>query len=144
MSLGPLEVIVVGFAGNEFNGAILPELERLVENRVIAVVDGLLVTKDADGTVELTEFDQIDASDDVARLADLVERIDALISDEDVEELAAGLEANSSAAILCFEHTWSKPLRDAIVDSGGSLVADFRVPGAVVDELLDELAELSA
>ncbi len=57
-------------------------------------------------------------------------------------ELAAALEPNSSEAILVFEHTWAKPLRDAIVNSGGVLENDFRVPGLVVDELLAELAEL--
>jgi hypothetical protein len=41
-----------------------------------------------------------------------------------------------------FEHTWAKPLRDAIVNSGGGLEDDFRVPGLVVEELLAELAEL--
>jgi len=38
--------------------------------------------------------------------------------------------------------TWAKPLRDAIVASGGVLTDNFRVPGAVVDEVLDALAEL--
>ena len=51
-------------------------------------------------------------------------------------------EPNSSEAILVFEHTWAKPLRNAILDSGGVLAANFRVPGLVVDELLDELAQL--
>ena len=71
-----------------------------------------------------------------------MDQIDSLISDEDVNELVSALEPNSSAAILVFEHTWSKPFRDAIVDSGGVLVANFRVPGLVVEELLAELAEL--
>jgi hypothetical protein len=69
-----------------------------------------------------------------------MDRLDSLISDEDVAELAADLEPNSSQAILVFEHTWAKPLRDAIVDSGGVLANNFRVPGLVVEELLAELA----
>jgi hypothetical protein len=69
-------------------------------------------------------------------------QLDSLISDEDVEELAASLEPDSSEAILVFEHTWAKPLRDAIVASGGVLADNFRVPGMVVDEILDALAEL--
>ena len=52
------------------------------------------------------------------------------------------LEPNSSEAILVFEHTWARPLRDAIVNSGGVLANNFRVPGLVVDELLAELAAL--
>ena len=142
MALGPIAVIVVGFPGNRFNGEIIPELEKLVESDTISVVDGLLVMKTADGEVEFVEFDQDGENADAARLAGLFDQIDSLISDEDVDELAAGLEPNSSAAILVFEHTWAKPFRDAIVASGGVLAADFRVPGAVVDELLDELSKI--
>ena len=51
MALGPIEVVVVAFPGNKFNGAIAPELHRLIDNNTISVVDGLLATKDADGEV---------------------------------------------------------------------------------------------
>ena len=141
MALGPIEVLVVGFPGNRFNGEILPELERLVEAQTISIVDGLLLLKDADGDVEFIEFGEDDANPDAARLAALMDQVDSLISDEDVEELAATLEPESSAAMLVFEHTWAKPFRDAIVGSGGVLAANFRVPGIVVEELLAELAE---
>jgi len=140
MALGPIEIVVIGFPGNDFNGQIIPELERLVENDTISIVDGLFLMKDVDGEVEFVEFDEIGANADAERLAGLVDKLDALISDEDVAEFAAGLEPGSSAAVLAFEHTWVKPFRDAIVASGGVLAANFRVPGLVIEELLDELA----
>lgn len=140
MALGPIEVLVVGFPGNQFNGEILPELERLIGDEIISVVDGLFVQKGDTGDVTVLEFDEVDANDDAARLARLLAQVDSLISDDDVDQLSDALEPNSSAAILVFEHTWAKPFRDAIVDSGGVLAANFRVPGLVVDELLDELA----
>lgn len=142
MALGPIEVLVVGFPGNQFNGQIIPELEKLIDTDTISVVDGLLVRKDADGEVSFTEFDELGANADATKLAEIMDQVDSLISDEDINELVSALEPNSSAAILVFEHTWSKPFRDAIVDSGGVLVANFRVPGLVVEELLAELAEL--
>lgn len=141
MSLGPIEVLLVAFPGNQFNGEILPELERLVEAGTISVVDGLLVTKLADGEVIFAEFGEDDANPDVARLAGLLDQVESLISDSDVAELAEGLDPDSSAALLVFEHTWAKPFRDAIVGSGGVVAADFRVPGLVVDQLLNELAD---
>ncbi len=143
MALGPIEVLVVSFPGNEFNGAIIPELERLVESDTISIVDGLLVQKDADGEVTFTEFEELGANPDAAKLADLMNQVESLISDEDIDELAAALEPNSSEAILVFEHTWAKPFRDAVVASGGVLANNFRVPGFVVEELLSELAELA-
>jgi len=142
MALGPIEVLVVSFPGNEFNGAIIPELERLVENDTISIVDGLLVQKDADGEVTFTEFEELGSNADASKLADLMNQVESLISDEDIDELVAALEPNSSEAILVFEHTWAKPFRDAIVESGGVLANNFRVPGLVVEELLAELAEL--
>ena len=141
MALGPIEVLVVGFPGNQFNGEILPELERLVDEDIISVVDGLLLTKEADGEVSFVEFDEEGANDDAARLVALMNQVESLISDEDVLELAENLVPDSSAAILVFEHTWAKPFRDAIIGSGGVLAANFRVPGLVVDELMSELAE---
>lgn len=142
MALGPIEVLVLDFPGNGFTGEIVPELERLVDQGVISVVDGLLVRRDGDDELTIVELAEIDPSDDIAALGSVLNQVEALISDDDVAELAGGLEPDSSAAILVFEHTWVKPLRDAIVASGGRLAASFRVPGRAVDELLDELAAL--
>jgi len=142
MALGPIEVLVVGFPGNEFNGQIIPELERLVESDTIALIDGLFIRKDADGTVTFVEFEEEGASEEATRLARLMNQLDSLISDEDIEEIADGLEPDSSAAMLVFENTWAKPFADAIVDSGGVMVTNFRVPRLVVDEVLEALAEI--
>jgi uncharacterized membrane protein len=142
MALGPIEVLVISFPGNEFTGEIIPELERLVANDTIAIVDGVLVTKDDAGQVTFVEFEELGGDADAARLAAVMSQVDSLISDDDVAELAAALEPGSSEAILVFEHTWAKPLRDAVVASGGVLAANFRVPGAVVDEVLAELDTL--
>ena len=142
MALGPIEVLVISFPGNQFNGGIIPELERLVGNDTISIIDGLLVTKDANGQVTFTEFEELGGNADAERLAGVMDQLETLISDEDVEEMAASLEPGSSEAILVFEHTWAKPLRDAIIESGGVLANNFRIAGQVVDELLAELAEL--
>ncbi len=136
MTLGPIEVLVLAFPENRFTGEIIPELERLVERNTISIVDGLFVTKGADGVAAFVELSEIGADDDAAALADLLDRVEGLVSDEDVESLTADLEPNSSAAILVFEHTWAKPLRDAVVNSGGILAANLRIPGAVVEEIL--------
>lgn len=140
--LGPVEVLVIAFPGNQFNGEILPELERLVESGTVAIVDGLVVRKDVDGEVSFVELSEEGVEPSVARLAGLLTQLESLISDDDVGELADELEPDSSAAVVVFEHRWAKPLRDAIVSSGGVLVDDIHVPGGVIDELLDELEAL--
>ena len=49
----------------------------------------------------------------------------------------------SHRAILVIERTSAKPLRDAIIDSGGILTGKMRLPGEAVEDLLDELAALA-
>jgi Family of unknown function (DUF6325) len=139
--MGPVEVLVVGFPGNRFKGEILPELASLVDRKLIAVIDCVLILKDADGNVTFAEIQQDDADENVAKLASLMSDTHDLLSEEDVQELAAGLPDNSSAGLLVFEHIWAQPLRDAIVDAGGVLAANFRIPAPVVDELLAALDE---
>jgi hypothetical protein len=143
MALGPVEVLVFSFPGNQFNGEIIPELERLTANGTITVIDGVFVTRDLAGDITFVEFEQLGAGHDAARLASVLDQVESLISDEDIQELAEGLAPGDSEAILVFEHTWAKPFRDAIVGSGGILTGEMRLPGAAVDELLDELAALA-
>ncbi|WP_353807842.1 DUF6325 family protein [Agromyces sp. SYSU T00194] len=133
MGSGPIEIVVIEFTG-EFTGAILPELERLVAAGTISIVDGLVARKDEDGTIDLLEI--AEADDDVSALAGVIDRVEGLVSDEDVETLTAGIAPGTAAAILAFEHVWVKPLRDAITAAGGSLVDTVRIPGPVVDEIL--------
>ena len=142
MALGPVEVLVLSFPGSQFNGAILPELERLTSEGIITVIDGVFVTRDLEGDIAFVEFEELGDNHDAARLAAVLDQVESLISDEDVLELAADLAPGDSEAILVFEHTWAKPFRDAIVESGGILTGEMRLPGLAVDELLDELAAL--
>ncbi len=142
MALGPIELLVIGFPGNQFTGGILPEIERLVDNDIITLVDALLIYKDDDGEVEIIELDQIDAGQDVAALGKFLEESNGLISEEDMEGFATALEPGSSAAALAFEHTWFRPLRDDLIGSGGILLANMRIPGLVVDEVLAAVAAL--
>ena len=139
--LGPIEIVVIAFPRNQFTGEILPAIGELVDSDTISIVDALFVQKDADGAVEYTEFEELSENSDAAFLTEVIDRIEGLISDDDVQELAENLENDSSAAILVFENTWVKPLRDAIVGAGGVLLESVRIPGAVVEEVLAALVD---
>lgn len=142
MPLGPIEIIVISFPENLFTGDILPELKRVVENETITIVDGLFVSMDSNGVASYAEFDELSANEDVAPFARLLDRVEGLVSDEDVVALTAELDPNSSAAILVFEHTWVKPLRDSIFAAGGVMLETIRIPGAAVEEVLAAVSEL--
>ena len=135
MDIGPVEILVVAFPGNQFTGEIAPALEELVTSGLIRVIDLVFVTKDADGSVVGIELSDLDEAVGAA-FQPHVEEPSGLLAEEDIEDLGAELEPNSSAAILLFEHLWATKFRDAVIDSGGQLVASVRIPKEVIDEVV--------
>ncbi len=140
MALGPIEVLVVVFPGNEFNGGIIPELERLVENDTISIIDGLSSARTPTGG-DVPEFEEARgrADADTARRTD--EPIDSLISDEDIEEIAAGLEPEVRGDVGVREHVGQAIRRR---DRRQQRRHGDELPGSrvVVDEVLAALAEI--
>ena len=55
MTIGPVQLVVLGFEGNSFTGEILAELRRLRDHDVIRLIDLLLVSKDESGEVTVME-----------------------------------------------------------------------------------------
>jgi uncharacterized membrane protein len=135
MDIGPVEILVVAFPGNQFTGEVAPALAELVQSGLLRVIDLVFVTKDAEGAVVGVELSEL-ADATGAAFGLHVEEPSGLIADEDIEDLAAELEPNSSAAILLVEHLWATKFRDAVLGSGGELVAAIRIPKEVVDEVV--------
>ena len=133
--IGPVEILVVGFPGNEFTGEIAPALAELAQSGLIRVIDLVFVAKDADGNVVGIELSDIDPAASAA-FQPHVEEPSGLLAEEDIEDLGADLPPDSSAAILLFEHLWATKFRDAVLDSGGELLASIRIPKEVVDEVV--------
>jgi uncharacterized membrane protein len=123
---GPIDYIIVGFEGNNFDGSILKALAEAIDSGVIGLVDLALVTKDADGNTSLINI--ADLGDSYA--VDFVETYkssDKQISEDDVDEMADLLENNTSAGLLVIEQLWAKPLKEAIINANGVLVAKGRI-----------------
>ncbi len=66
----------------------------------------------------------------------IVAEIDGLVSRDDVQQLAATLNNNSSAGVMLFEDTWATRLRDAIIDTQGRVVLIDRIPQGVIEQAL--------
>jgi hypothetical protein len=135
MSIGPVEILVISFPGNEFNGDVAPALAELVQTGQIKVIDLVFVAKDAAGDVVALELSELDEATSAA-FRPHVEEPSGMLAEEDIEDLAADLDSNSSAAVLLFEHVWATRFRDAVVDSGGELLASVRIPKEAIDEVL--------
>ena len=148
MPIGPVQLLVLGFDEPNFKGEILAELDRLKENEIVRVIDGLAVYKDAEG--EVTVIKRTDLSDEEA--AEFGATVGALIGlgvagaegaevgaelgaektgegvdvfpEEDALDVIDEIPNNSAAAIILLEHRWAIPLRDAVARANGMPIAD--------------------
>jgi uncharacterized membrane protein len=148
MAIGPVQLIVLGFAEPEFKGEIRAELEKLRESDTVRVIDAIAVYKDAAGEVEvqhlsnLTKDEQVELGSKVGALvglgmageegfeagaaigAELAEEGIDVFADSDDWDVLADIPPNTAAALILVEHHWAVPLRDAIARAGGFRVAD--------------------
>jgi uncharacterized membrane protein len=147
MSIGPVQMLILGFEDPKFTGENLAELERLRDADIVRVVDMLAVWKDADGNVAVLQDSQLsegEAAEFGAVVGGLIglgmggeEGLEAgaelgveamedghLLEGDDVWYAADAIPNNTAAVIVLLEHRWAIPLRDGIVRAGGFVLAD--------------------
>jgi len=138
MTTGPVEYIIVGFPGNQFNGEIAPELIALVQSGTVRILDLIFIGKDADGNVVSFEIEDLEA---LPVFGGLDADVGGLIGPEDIEYAGAQLEPNSSAALLLWEDLWAAPFAQAVRDSGGVLLDGARIPHELIEPALSALPQ---
>jgi uncharacterized membrane protein len=154
VSIGPVQLVVLGFREPEFHGEIRAELERLHANGTVRVIDALAVHKDAAGEIEiqhlsnLTDEEAVELGSVVGALVGLgidgeegaalgaaagaesaMDGID-VFTDEDAWDVVAEIPNDSAAALILLEHAWAVPLRDAVARANG-----FRINDAFISPL---------
>ncbi|KQZ83137.1 hypothetical protein ASD56_12470 [Microbacterium sp. Root166] len=125
--LGPVDFVVVEFppGHSHFTGEMAAELLTLVDAGTIRVIDILVLTKDADGTIEALELSELDDLGPLVRLeADLAE----LLAADDVAHLAAAMDPGTVAGVLVYENLWAAGFASAARRAGGQLIANGRIP----------------
>jgi Family of unknown function (DUF6325) len=138
MSLGPVSYTVVAFPGNQFNGNIAPEVEKLVANGTVRILDLVFVGKDEAGDTISLEFDQLD---ELAAFGEIDGEVGGLVNMEDLDLVASNLPEGNSALVIVWEDLWARPLVEAMRASGGVLIESARIPADLVEAALNELAE---
>ena len=138
MTLGPLEYLVVGFTGPNFDGSIAREIEKVVANKTIRLVDVVFVGKDAAGTSIILELDNKD-DPRFAAFAGLLGDSMRLLTPEDLEQVAEDLPADTAGMVMLFEHRWAEGIKDAMAAAGGFLINRAVVPPEVLEEVQAEL-----
>jgi uncharacterized membrane protein len=148
MTIGPVQLIVLGFQHPDFRGEIVAELERLHASQTVRVIDALAVYKDADGELEVEHLSNL-TGDEAKELGRTVGALIGLgiegeegmeagaaageeaaadgvhvFSEDDAWDVLGDVPNDSAAALILVEHHWAIPLRDAIVRAGGFRIGD--------------------
>ena len=125
--LGPVDYLVVEFPAGEsnFTGEMAQELVALADAGTIRVIDVLILSKDADGSIEATELSDIE---NLGPLQQLETELAELLAEEDVVNLANAMDPGSTAGVLIWENLWAAPFASAARRAGGQLIADGRIP----------------
>jgi uncharacterized membrane protein len=153
LTLGPVQMLVVGFAGDNFSGEIRDELERLKEHDIVRLIDLLLVKKNDDGEIEVLQTSDLDQNEaeefgavvgalvgfgaggdeEVERgaIAGAAELEDGHVFDDNaVWYLSDAIPDGTAAAVALLEHRWAIPLRDKIAQAGGVTLSDAWIHAA--------------
>ena len=137
-TVGPVDVAVILFEKNQFNGDVAPALADLNDSGTVRIIDLAFVRKDEDESVSYAEV-----IDD--QVAETFERLHGgqfdLLSDEDLNDIGGGLEAGSSALVVVWENTWAGRLAAAVRASHGQLISQDRIPREIVLRAIAALDE---
>lgn len=143
MTLGSIDFLALSFEGNNFKGEILSGIQELVANGTIRVIDIVVVRKDREGKVDAIELQELDGAN-LSILSPLKAEVNSMITRADIDMIGEQLDANSTAALLLWENLWTLKVKQAILDAGGKVVMQQRIPDEVVQEALADLDEVRA
>lgn len=135
-AIGPVEMMLIGFPDNRFDGSIMPALGELTESGMVRLIDLIVVTKDGDGNVTAVELDDLDENQ--AAAFDVLDgEVAELFSDEDLLIAGERLEPNSTAALVLWENSWASKLNSAIGEAGGEVLMHDQIPAEIVAMAMD-------
>ena len=140
MTYGPVDFLALDFKTDQLKGEILPELLQLVKNKIVRVIDLVIIQKYEDGHHEALEMQQL-APDILVLLDPLEVEISGIIQAEDIANVAEVMENGTNTALLLFENLWAVKFREAVLRADGRLLAHDRIPFEVVEEALEIFAK---
>jgi ACT domain-containing protein len=136
-SMGPVDVAVILFEGNQFNGDVAPAIAELVESGTVRVIDLAFVRKETDESISVVEVSEADVADTFKRINE--SQFD-LLSDEDLTDIANGLDPGSSALVVVWENSWAARMAAAVRASQGRVIDFERIPA---DRVVRAIAALN-
>jgi uncharacterized membrane protein len=148
MTIGPVHLVVVGLENDKLKGEIARELYRASESGAIRVLDALAIQKTDEGDVvslgatDLTPDQReaygavigglmgfgatgteegVEVGAEMGALAFANQNFG--LSREDIQRIADDIPPGATAVMVLFEHRWAVPLKEAVENAGGFVLA---------------------
>jgi uncharacterized membrane protein len=147
MTIGPLQIVLILLDDRKQSIPIAKELLAVRKQGIIRLVDLLYVAREQDGTLrskEISDLSEVEKSEYGVMIRGLlemraVENTDASVNalaekfsltgsdfglaQSDIPKIAERISTGGSALLALFEHTWAIKLKEAVIESGGEVVA---------------------
>ncbi len=145
MAIGPIQMVVIGFPDvGRLEGRVAAELANLSDIGLIRVINAVFVTREGDEALAIQVSDLSDEQRE--ELGAAIGAVIGLVAGGDegavegaeagaaiasgpglagdiAAEVLAELPDGTGALVLVVEHRWLIPLRDAVRDAGGVVMA---------------------
>lgn len=128
-SVGPVDLAVIVFEGDNFQGEMLFEMQELLDAGTIRLLDATFIRRGADDEITIIEVEDQTMAGVLGSF--LTDRFD-MLSEEDIAAVAEGLPPATAALVLVWENSWARGLGGAMRRAGGTLVATERIPREAV------------
>jgi uncharacterized protein YrzB (UPF0473 family) len=136
--IGPVDVAVIAFEGDDFNTEVAPALSRLQASGTVQVIDLAFVRKDADGSTSIIELADEGVSEEFDQITE--SQFD-LLSEADLTDIANGLEPSSAAMVIVWENSWAARFASAVAECHGRVAMLERIPRENVERAITALEE---
>ena len=136
MTYGPVDFIALEFKTDQLTGEGFSALLELVENKIVRIIDLVIIMKDEYGQYQVLEVEELEP--DMMAIFDPFDlEVSGMIQIEDIELIAEAMQNNTTAALLMFENLWAIKFGEAVTQASGHMLMFDRIPFEVVNEMME-------
>jgi uncharacterized membrane protein len=165
MTYGPIQLVALGFGEAALPFDVVNQLRRLRDAGIVRLVDAVFISKDEHG--ELNEIRTSDLGEDEAVLlgtlsgalfgygaageegVEIGAEIGMLaaaegefgLSEEHIAEIADLIPPGTATAFILLEHLWAIGLKESVINTGGTVIAQGWITPATLIAMGQELAD---
>jgi hypothetical protein len=131
MERGPVEILFLSMSEEVGLDDLAAVLRPPVESGVIRIIDCVLMTRDADGSLRALDIEEADGLP--AELTGLQIDANDLLSEADIDLFAASLGPGQAGLAVVYEQVWAREAVSRIRSIGAEVELFLRVPPEDVD-----------